>query len=182
MADRKLKNSELNRVNAREYKELPESGIVVILDNVRSAHNVGSAFRTGDAFKVDKLWLCGICACPPTAEIHKSALGAEDSVAWEHAEDTIEVVRRLRQEGYMIVSVEQTENSVSLEKFKPEKGKRYALIFGNEVDGVQQSVVDESDFSLEIPQFGTKHSLNISVSVGVILWQFMDHVQNPVFE
>lgn len=171
MKDRKLLNIELGRVNAQEYKDLPESGIVVILDNVRSAHNVGSAFRTSDAFKVDKIYLCGICACPPSAEIHKSALGAEDSVPWEHVEDTLELVGRLRAEGYTIVSVEQTEHSVSLEQFSPAPDTRYALIFGNEVDGVQQSVVDASDFSLEIPQYGTKHSLNISVSVGIVLWQ-----------
>ena len=171
MKDRKLLNIELGRVNAQEYKALPESGTVVVLDNVRSAHNVGSAFRTSDAFKVDKLYLCGICACPPSAEIHKSALGAEDSVPWEHVEDTLALVERLRAEGFTIVSVEQTEHSVSLEQFSPAPGTRYALIFGNEVDGVQQNVVDASDFSLEIPQYGTKHSLNISVSVGIVLWQ-----------
>jgi len=172
MQDRKLLNIELGRVSPGQYKALPESGIVLVLDNIRSAHNVGSAFRTGDAFKVDKVWLCGICAVPPSAEIHKSALGAEDSVPWEHAVDTLELIRNLRRDGYTIVSVEQTENSISLEKFRPEAGGRYALIFGNEVDGVQQSVVDESDFALEIPQFGTKHSLNVSVSMGVVLWQF----------
>lgn len=169
--DRKLLNIELGRVSAQQYKDLPEWGIVMVLDNIRSAHNVGSAFRTGDAFKADKIWLCGICAVPPGAEIHKSALGAEDSVPWEHVDDTLELVSRLRAEGYTIVSVEQTENSISLEKFQPLPGRRYALIFGNEVDGVQQSVVDASDFALEIPQFGTKHSLNVSVSMGVVLWQ-----------
>lgn len=142
-----------------------------MLDNIRSAHNVGSAFRSGDAFKVDKMYLCGICATPPSAEIHKSALGAETSMPWEYSKDTLAVVEKLRAEGYIIVSVEQTENSVSLEKFHPSEGKRYALIFGNEVDGVQQSVVDASDFSLEVPQFGSKHSLNVSVCVGVVLWQ-----------
>ena len=171
MKDRKLLNSELGRVSAGEYRELPESGIVLVLDNIRSAHNIGSAFRTSDAFKVDRIYLCGICACPPTAEIHKSALGAEDSVPWEHVDDTLALVESLRTRDYIIISVEQTENSVSLEDFHPEKGKKYALIFGNEVDGVQQSVVDASDFSLEIPQFGTKHSLNVSVSIGVVLWQ-----------
>jgi len=176
MKDRKLLNIELGRVNSNQYKELPASGIVVVLDNVRSAHNVGSAFRTADAFKADKIWLCGICAVPPSAEIHKSALGAEDSVPWEHCDDTMSVVDQLKNEGYIIIGIEQTENSVSLEKFIPEKGKKYALIFGNEVDGVKQSVIDECDFSLEIPQFGTKHSLNVSVSVGVILWQFASHI------
>lgn len=171
MKDRKLLNSELGRISAGQYRELPESGIVLVLDNIRSAHNIGSAFRTSDAFKADRIYLCGICACPPSAEIHKSALGAEESVPWEHADDTLALVEELRTRGYTIISVEQTEKSVSLERFAPEKGKKYALIFGNEVDGVQQSVVDASDFSLEIPQFGTKHSLNVSVSIGVVLWQ-----------
>lgn len=172
--DRKLLSIEMGRVSPDEYKELPQIGVVVVLDNIRSAHNVGSAFRTCDSFKIDKLWLCGICAVSPSAEIHKSALGAEDSVPWEHSDSTLDVVSHLRSVGYEIVSVEQTVNSVSLEKFSPEfaEGKKYALIFGNEVDGVDQAVVDASDMSLEIPQFGTKHSLNVSVSVGVILWHF----------
>lgn len=172
--DRKLLSIEMGRVSPDEYKELPQIGVVVVLDNIRSAHNVGSAFRTCDSFKIDKLWLCGICAVPPSAEIHKSALGAEDSVPWEHSDSTLDVVSHLRSVGYEIVSVEQTVNSVSLEKFSPEfaEGKKYALIFGNEVDGVDQAVVDASDLSLEIPQFGTKHSLNVSVSVGVVLWHF----------
>lgn len=172
--DRKLLSIEMGRVSPDEYKELPQIGVVVVLDNIRSAHNVGSAFRTCDSFKIDKLWLCGICAVPPSAEIHKSALGAEDSVPWEHSDSTPDVVSRLRSLGYEIVSVEQTVNSASLEKFSPEfaEGKKYALIFGNEVDGVDQAVVDASDMTLEIPQFGTKHSLNVSVSVGVILWHF----------
>ena len=172
MQNRKLLNIELGRISAREYKELPESGIVVVLDNVRSAHNVGSAFRTADSFTADKVWLCGICAVPPSADIHKSALGAEDSVAWEHVADTMEAVRRLKEDGYEIVSIEQTVKSVMLDTFRPEKGKKYALVFGNEVSGVDQQVVDASDFSLEVPQFGTKHSLNVSVTVGVILWHF----------
>ena len=172
MQNRKLLNIELGRISASQYKDLPESGIVVVLDNVRSAHNVGSAFRTADSFKADKVWLCGICAVPPSADIHKSALGAEDSVEWEHVDDTMEAVRRLKEDGYQIVSIEQTVKSVMLDTFRPEKGKKYALIFGNEVSGVDQNVVDTSDFSLEVPQFGTKHSLNVSVTVGVILWHF----------
>ena len=162
MKDRKLLNSELGRVKPQEYRELPESGLVLVLDNVRSAHNIGSAFRTSDAFKVDKVFLCGICACPPSAE---------DSVPWEHWQETIELVRHLKAVGYKVVSVEQTVDSVSLEKFASAEGEKYAFVFGNEVDGVSQEVVDESDFVLEIPQFGTKHSLNVSVSVGVVLWQ-----------
>ncbi len=172
MSDRKLLNSELGRIVPEQYKDLPESGMVVVLDNIRSAHNVGSALRTADAFKADKVWLCGICACPPSAEIHKSALGAEDSVPWEHVQDTLALVDRLRSDGYTVVAVEQTVSSRSLEEFTPEPGARYAFIFGNEVDGVQQEVVDAADFSLEIPQFGAKHSLNVSVSVGVVLWQW----------
>ena len=176
MGNRKLLNIELGRVSAQEYKELPKSGIVLVLDNIRSAHNVGSAFRTADSFKADKVWLCGICAVPPSAEIHKSALGAEDSVAWEYAADTMDAVQRLKDEGYLIVSAEQTVGSVMLDAFRPEPGKKYAVVFGNEVAGVRQDVVDASDFCLEIPQFGTKHSLNVSVSVVVILWHFRLHL------
>ena len=172
MKDRKLLNIELGRVSAGQYKDLPPSGIAVVLDNIRSAHNVGSAFRSSDAFKIDRVWLCGICATPPSAEIHKSALGAEDSVPWTYAADTLEAVRALKAEGYTVVSVEQTVRSVSLNAFRPEPGTKYALVFGNEVDGVRQDVVDACDFSLEIPQWGTKHSLNVSVSVGVVLWHF----------
>jgi tRNA G18 (ribose-2'-O)-methylase SpoU len=176
MHNRKLLNIELGRVSAEEYKELPDSGIVIVLDNIRSAHNVGSAFRTADSFKIDKVWLCGICAVPPSAEIHKSALGAEDSVAWEHVDDTMEAVRRLKEDGYTIVSAEQTMDSVMLDTFVPEKGRKYAVVFGNEVAGVSQEVVDASDFALEIPQYGTKHSLNVSVSMGVVLWHFRLHL------
>ncbi len=177
MANRKLLNIELGRVSAKEYKELPETGLVIVLDNIRSAHNVGSAFRTSDSFKIDKVWLCGICAVPPSAEIHKSALGAEDSVEWEHVEDTMEAVRRLKADGYTVVCAEQTVGSVMLNEFRPEPGARYAVVFGNEVAGVRQDVVDAADFCLEIPQFGTKHSLNVSVSVGVILWHFRMFLQ-----
>ena len=173
MKDRKLLNIELGRISAAEYKELPPSGLVVVLDNIRSAHNVGSAFRTADSFGIDKVFLCGISAVPPSAEIHKSALGAEDSVPWEHVDDTLEAVRRLQADGYTVVAVEQTVHSVKLGAFQREPGRKYALIFGNEVSGVRQDVVDASDFSLEIPQYGTKHSLNVSVSVGVVLWEMV---------
>lgn len=172
MSHRKLLNSELGRLSAEEYRQRRPGGVVVVLDNIRSAHNVGSAFRTADAFGVDKIFLCGICACPPSAEIHKSALGAEQSVQWEHCPDTLETVERLRAEGFVIVCVEQTEDAVSLEEFRKEEGRKYAIVFGNEVDGVLQSVADSSDIVLEIPQWGTKHSLNVSVAVGVILWHF----------
>ena len=166
-------NIELGRITPGQYRELPPSGVTVVLDNIRSAHNVGSIWRTCDAFKADKIILCGICAQPPSAEIHKAALGAEDSVPWEYEDDTLLAVRKLREEGYRIVSVEQTVGSVSLEDFTPEEGTKYALVFGNEVDGVAQEVVDESDFALEIPQKGTKHSLNVSVSAGVVLWHLL---------
>lgn len=172
MPNRKLLNIELGRVSPEEYRRLPESGIVVVLDNIRSAHNVGSAFRSSDSFKADRVCLCGICAVPPSAEIHKSALGAENSVQWEHYDDTMDAIRELRDNGFTIVSIEQTEKSVSLDKFIPEKGRKYALVFGNEVEGVRQDVVDASDLSIEIPQFGTKHSLNVSVCVGIVLWHF----------
>ena len=176
MTDRKLRNIELGRVRPEEYRLLPPSGVVVVLDNIRSAHNVGSAFRSADAFKADRMYLCGICACPPSAEIHKSALGAENSLPWVHYDDTLDALRALREEGYIIISVEQTERAVELQDFRPEPGGRYALVFGNEVDGVRQDVVDESDFSLVIPQFGSKHSLNVSVSVGIVLWQLRQFV------
>ena len=172
MSNRKLLNIELGRVSPEEYRQLPESGIVVVLDNIRSAHNVGSAFRSSDSFKADRVCLCGICAVPPSAEIHKSALGAENSVQWEHYDDTMDAIRELRDNGFTIVRNEQTEKSVFLDKFIPEKGKKYALVFGNEVEGVRQDVVDASDLSIEIPQFGTKHSLNVSVCVGIVLWHF----------
>ena len=173
MADRKLLNIELGRVKADVYRDLPPSGVVLVLDNIRSAHNVGSAFRTGDAFKVDRVYLCGICAVPPSAEIHKVALGAELSMPWEHADDTLALVERLKSEGYRIVCAEQTEHAVPLQQFRREPGVRYAVVFGNEVDGVRQDVVDAADYSVEIPQYGTKHSLNVSVSVGIVLWQLL---------
>lgn len=171
MEDRKLLNSELGRISAQEYGRQEHSGIVIVLDNVRSAHNVGSAFRTGDGFRVDKVVLCGICAVPPSAELHKTALGAEMCVPWERYESTMDAVKALSAEGYEIVSVEQTEKSVSLENFRREEGRRYAFVFGNEVAGVAQDVVNASAFSLEIPQYGTKHSFNVSVSIGIVLWQ-----------
>lgn len=180
MGDRKLLNIELGRVSADEYKALPESGIVLVLDNIRSAHNVGSAFRTADSFKIDKVWLCGICAVPPSAEIHKSALGAEDSVDWEHVDDTMTAMERLKEDGYIVISAEQTVGSVMLDEFRPEKGRKYAIVFGNEVSGVRQDIVDASDMVLEIPQYGTKHSLNVSVSMGVMLWHFRYWLDRPL--
>src|SRR5574344_695977 len=165
---RKLLNSELHRPSQEEYKTVKKHPLVIVLDNIRSQHNVGSAFRTSDAFLIEKIYLCGISATPPSPEIHKSALGAEFSVNWEYFPQTMEAVAELKRSGYTIVAVEQTENSTSLEMFTPEEGKKYAYIFGNEVKGVEQAVVDESDICLEIPQFGTKHSLNVSVAVGIV--------------
>ena len=170
---RKLVNDELGRISVEEFKTAPKQDVVIVLDNVRSQHNIGSAFRSCDAFRVSKLFLCGICAVPPSAQIHKSALGAEFSMDWEYCEDTMSVVERLRAEGYVIVSVEQAEDSTSLEQFRREDGRKYALVFGNEVHGVAQEVVSASDLCLEIPQYGTKHSLNVSVSIGIVLWALL---------
>ncbi len=177
MKDRKLLNSELGRMDAARYQSTPSCGIVAVLDNIRSALNVGSIFRTCDAFKVEKVVLCGISACPPSAEIHKSALGAEFSVPWEHCDDTLEALDRLRAEGFAPVSIEQTEHSVKLDGFAPDASLRYALIFGNEVDGVSQEVVDASDLCIEVPQFGTKHSLNVSVCAGIVLWDLVSSLR-----
>ena len=208
MKDRKLTAPEMGRLSVEEYRSRKGGGAVVVLDNVRSAYNVGSAFRSADAFGADKVLLCGICAVPPSAEIHKTALGAEEAVPWEHYADTLEAVAALKAEGYTVVAVEQTVNSIKLkagEGVAPEtratlgivRGRgpsaslggaerseaveggtalpgraprKYAFIFGNEVEGVQQSVVDASDFCLEIPQHGTKHSLNVAVTVGIVLF------------
>lgn len=172
---RKLLNSELGRPDINEYKELPKSKITVVLDNVRSQHNIGSAFRTCDAFRAAGIILCGISATPPSPEIHKSALGAEFSVNWSHCEKTVDAVSRLKSDGYIIIGVEQTENSISTDEFLTGKrilapGKQYAVIFGNEVHGISQDAVDLCDYTLEIPQYGTKHSLNVSVAIGIILY------------
>jgi len=173
---RKLLNSELGRPDIEEFKKIKKNSVTVILDNIRSQHNIGSAFRTCDAFLIERICLCGICATPPSPEIHKSALGAEDSVDWLYYEDTAEAVRSLKEQGYTVISVEQTENSTSLEDFTPDPSVRYAVIFGNEVKGVRQDIVDLSDLCLEIPQSGTKHSLNVSVATGIVLWTFARHI------
>ena len=170
MGNRKLLNPELGRLDVESFRSLPERGVSVVLDNIRSAHNVGSAFRTGDAFGVDRIYLGGICPVPPSPELRKVALGAEEVVPFQHVPDVVALVEQLKEQGYTVVAVEQTVHSVKLDQFRPEPGRRYALVFGNEVSGVQQEVVDAADFALEIPQQGTKHSLNVSVSVGVVLW------------
>lgn len=169
---RKLQNEELNRISTEEFKAAPKIPVVVILDNIRSQNNVGSVFRTSDAFRVEKIYLCGITSTPENREVHKTALGAEDAVDWEYVKDTLEVVNRLQADGYRVFSVEQAENSTSLENFTLQPSEKYALVFGNEVKGVQQEVINASEGCIEIPQFGTKHSLNISVTVGIVLWTF----------
>lgn len=171
---RKLRNEELNRLNVEQFKAADKNPLVVILDNVRSSNNIGSIFRTSDAFLVEKICLCGICATPPDREIHKTALGAEESLEWEYYKETEEAVIKLKEKGYTIIAIEQAEGSISLEKFQPQASEKIALIFGNEVKGVQQKVVNLCDKIIEIPQLGTKHSFNISVSAGIVLWDLFN--------
>ncbi len=178
MNNRKLKNSELDRISPSEFKETEKSPIIIVLDNIRSLNNIGSVFRTADAFLIEKIYLCGITATPPHKDITKTALGATDSVSWEYLKSTLEVVEALKKEGVAIVAIEQAENSVSLLDFTVQKNKKYAFVFGNEVKGVAQDVVDASDLVVEIPQYGTKHSLNISVSTGVVIWDAFSKLQN----
>ncbi|MDR0691851.1 MAG: RNA methyltransferase [Prevotellaceae bacterium] len=174
---RKLLNSELSRLSVEEFKQAGKLPLVLVLDNIRSQHNIGAAFRTADAFRIEKIYLCGISSPPPSAEIHKAALGAEDAVAWRYEKETMPLITRLREKGYTLIAVEQVEHGVLLHNFQPQKDKKYALIFGNEVKGVQQQVVDACDISLEIPQQGTKHSLNVSVSIGVVLWDIVSKLR-----
>ena len=169
---RKITNEELQRPSIEEFAAMEKMPVVVVLDNVRSMQNVGAFFRTGDAFALEKLYLCGITATPPAKEIHKTALGAELTVVWEYSPRTIDVVERLKGEGYTVLAIEQVEGAVMLNDFRAEEGKRYALVFGNEAFGVDQLVVHSCDGSIEIPQVGTKHSINVSVSGGVVLWNF----------
>ena len=172
---RKLKNSELERISVENFKSLKKTPIVVVLDNVRSALNVGSCFRTSDAFRIEKIYLCGITAVPPNKEIRKSALGATDSVDWEYQESTRDVVLNLKKKRYLTIAIEQANESIMLNDFS-ETNSPIAVVFGNEVNGVQQSVIDICDNCIEIPQIGTKHSLNISVSVGVVLWDLFNKI------
>lgn len=174
---RKLKNSELGRKTVEEFKQMDKTPIIVVLDNIRSLNNVGSVFRTSDAFLIEKIYLCGITATPPNKEIHKTALGATESVEWEYVEDTVELVKKLQTENVKVLSIEQAENSTMLDTFTPEINQKYAVVFGNEVKGVQQEVVSTSDICIEIPQLGTKHSLNISVSCGVVLWDLFSKIK-----
>ena len=167
---RKLRNNELGRITVDEYKNSPKTPLIVILDNIRSLNNIGSVFRTSDAFLIEKIYLCGFTATPPKKEIHKTALGATESVDWEYREDIFNLVLELQKDQVVVASIEQTEQSVMLNDFKPDAEKKLAVIFGNEVKGVQQAVFSASDVCIEIPQLGTKHSLNIAVSCGVVLW------------
>lgn len=175
---RKLKNSELNRKTVQEFRKTPKYPVVVILDNIRSLNNVGAVFRTSDAFLIEGIHLCGITARPPHREIHKTALGATDSIHWEYFENTLDAVTQLKEKGYTVISIEQAENSLPLPEFEPRDAGKYALVFGHEVKGVQQAVVDRSDYCIEIPQYGTKHSFNISVSVGIVLYHFYYHLHH----
>lgn len=175
---RKLKVTEMNRLTVDEFRTSDKMPLTVVLDDVRSLYNVGSVLRSCDAFRVEEVVLCGITAAPPHPEIHKTALGAEDSVSWRHADSALEAVRELRRQGVTVMAVEQCEGSTMLNTFVPETGRRYAIVLGNEVKGVRQDVVDECDGCLEIPQFGTKHSLNVSVTAGIVVWHFCQAIMN----
>ena len=172
MTNRKKLVTEMGRIDRDAFAQSQKLPLVVVLDNVRSLHNVGSVFRTSDAFRVERIMLCGITATPPSAEIHKTALGAEDVVDWKYYESTMDAVAELRSQGYRIYSIELCQGSIALQDFVTAPGERYAVVLGNEVKGVQQDVVDASDGAIEIPQFGTKHSLNVSVTAGMVIWEF----------
>ncbi|WP_313191075.1 RNA methyltransferase [Sphingobacterium sp.] len=170
----KLSMDQLNRVDVETFKSQEKTPLVIVLDNVRSMHNVGSAFRTADAFAIDKIVLCGITATPPHREIEKTALGATQSVTWEYEKDSVEAIKKLKAEGFEVYAIEQTNNSVSLETFEPVTSKKYAVVFGNEVHGVEEDIISLADGTLEIPQFGTKHSFNVSVTIGIVLWDLIN--------
>ncbi|MCB2406878.1 RNA methyltransferase [Hymenobacter lucidus] len=177
---RKRTMEELNRLSVADFKSTQKFPLTLVLDNVRSLHNVGSAFRTADAFAIEKIWLCGITGRPPQREITKTALGSTESVAWEYAATTIEALQQLKAAGYVVVAVEQTDGSQLLPAFRPEPGRPYALVMGNEVFGVDDEVLALCDAAVEIPQFGTKHSLNVSVAAGVVLWDFINKLENKL--
>ena len=175
---KKLRTIEMQRLSVDEFKQAEKLPLIVVLDDVRSMHNVGSVFRTGDAFRIEAVYLCGITSTPPNAEIHKTALGAEDSVEWKHFDTALEAVEALKAEGYEVYSVEQAHGSAMLQNFTPIYNNRYAVVLGNEVKGVHQEVIDASDGCLEIPQFGTKHSMNVSVTAGIVIWHFAQMIIN----
>jgi 23S rRNA (guanosine2251-2'-O)-methyltransferase len=174
---RKLANSELNRKNLEEFKASEKTPIFIILDDIRSLHNIGSVFRTADAFLVEKIYLCGITATPPNKEIHKTALGATESVSWEYRKEVVEVIEEVKANGVKVYAIEQTEKAIMLDDFLPQNGEKYALIFGNEVKGVSQQAINASDGVIEIPQLGSKHSLNISVSAGIVVWDIFQKMK-----
>lgn len=167
---RKIENSELDRKSVEEFKQATKTPIIIILDDIRSLHNIGSVFRTSDAFLIEKIYLCGITATPPNKEIHKTALGATETVDWEYQKEVVEVIKDLKSQAVKVFAIEQVENAIFLDKFEPEENEKYALVFGNEVFGVNQEAVQLCDGAIEIPQLGTKHSLNISVSTGIVIW------------
>ena len=173
---KKLRTIEMQRLSVDEFKQANKLPLIVVLDDVRSMHNVGSVFRTGDAFRIEAVYLCGITSTPPMAEIHKTALGAEDSVEWKYFDTALEAVEELKSDGYEVYSVEQAHGSTMLQNFTPIINKKYAVVLGNEVKGVHQEVIDASDGCLEIPQFGTKHSMNVSVTGGIIIWHFAKNI------
>ncbi|WP_100613310.1 RNA methyltransferase [Confluentibacter citreus] len=174
---RKLKNSELDRLSVNDFKEVAKTPLIIILDNIRSLNNIGSVFRTSDAFLIEKIYLCGITATPPHKDIHKTALGSTETVVWEYVENTKTLVDKLKADGVKVCAIEQAENATMLNDFAPQQQTTYALVFGNEVKGVAQEVVNASDLVIEIPQYGTKHSLNISVSVGVVIWDIFSKMK-----
>lgn len=176
--NRKLKITELNRISTEEFKEAEKLPLVVVLDNIRSLHNIGSVFRTSDAFRIECIYLCGITATPPHAEMHKTALGAEFTVDWKYVNNTVEAVDNLKNEGYTVYSVEQAEGSIMLNELTLDKNRKYAIVMGNEVKGVQQEVIDHSHGCIEIPQYGTKHSLNVSVTAGIVIWDLFNNLNS----
>ncbi|MGP1624092.1 RNA methyltransferase [Bacteroides heparinolyticus] len=175
--NRKLKITELNRISVEEFKEADKLPLVVVLDNVRSLHNIGSVFRTSDAFRIECIYLCGITATPPHPEMHKTALGAEFTVDWKYVDNTVKVVDNLKEEGYTVYSIEQAKGSVMLDELTLDKSEKYAVVLGNEVKGVQQEVIDHSHGCIEIPQYGTKHSLNVSVTAGIVIWDLFKQLK-----
>nr|WP_320037032.1 RNA methyltransferase [uncultured Bacteroides sp.] len=174
---RKLKITELNRINADEFKEAKKLPLIVVLDEIRSLHNIGSVFRTSDAFRVESIYLCGITATPPHPELHKTALGAEFTVDWKYFKNTQDAVNKLKSDGYIVYSIEQAEGSTMLNDLILDQTRKYAIVMGNEVKGVQQEVIDNSDGCIEIPQYGTKHSLNVSVTTGIVIWDFFNKLK-----
>ena len=175
---KKLKNSELDRISVEEFKKSKKIPITILLENIRSAHNIGSVFRTADSFLINEIILCGISAQPPNKDIRKTALGSSESVEWKYEKNIEAAIQKLKDEGNKIISVKQTTNSISLENFKPSKNSKYAIIFGNEVNGIEQRTIDLSDMAIEIPQYGTKHSLNISVAAGIIIWNIFSKINH----